>query len=293
MPHDRRAAFAHFLGSALVILAVFAAAVWGVVTVLDRQGVRSANACVARLPDGSSYTLSGEQARNAALIAAVAMHRGMPARAATIGIATALQESSLLNLDHGDRDSLGLFQQRPSQGWGTPDQIMDPVYAANAFYDALGKLPGYESMSVNDAAQAVQRSGHPDAYAKHEQLARAFASAFTGHSPAELFCDVPTLEDTDVPGRLAALPELDAAVETTELIGPGNVPLHVLDAADLLDGAVTDASRAGWVAGHWLVATARETGARVVVVGDLMWVNGSMWREAGDLAQPAGRVLVG
>ena len=128
--------------------------------------------------------LSTEQAENAALIAAVAVQRGLPARAASIALATAYQESKLRNLDHGDRDSLGLFQQRPSQGWGTPEQILDPYYATNAFYDALVKVDGYETMRITEAAQEVQRSGFPEAYADHEADARALASALTGYSPA-------------------------------------------------------------------------------------------------------------
>ena len=94
------------------------------------------------------------------------MRRGLPARAASIALATAYQESKLRNLDHGDRDSLGLFQQRPSQGWGTAKQIQDPYYATNAFYDALVKIDGYQTMRITEAAQEVQRSGFPEAYAR-------------------------------------------------------------------------------------------------------------------------------
>lgn len=110
----------------------------------------------------------------------------MPARAASIAVATAIQESGLRNLDYGDDagpDSRGLFQQRPSQGWGSQEQVMDPVYAANAFYDALEKVPNYADLPVTVAAQTVQRSAFPDAYADHEDEAKAFASALTGHSP--------------------------------------------------------------------------------------------------------------
>jgi cell wall-associated NlpC family hydrolase len=88
-----------------------------------------------------------------------------------------MQESTLANLDHGDRDSLGLFQQRPSQGWGTPAQIMNPTYAATQFYQHLLAEPGWQEMSVNDTAQAVQRSGTPNAYAQHEQAARTVLAA--------------------------------------------------------------------------------------------------------------------
>ena len=121
----------------------------------------------------------------------------MPARAATIALATAYQESDLRNLEYGDRDSLGLFQQRPSQGWGTPDQILDPYYATNAFYDALAQVDGYESMPITEAAQEVQRSGFPEAYADHEQDARVLASALTGNSRAAFWCTVDDDRDAD------------------------------------------------------------------------------------------------
>lgn len=118
-------------------------------------------------------TFNAEQASNAAIIYNAAASRGLPAQAAVIGIATALQESTLRNLNHGDRDSLGLFQQRPSQGWGTAAQVTDPVYASNKFYDALVKVPNWASLPVTVAAQRVQRSAYPDAYAKWEAPARA------------------------------------------------------------------------------------------------------------------------
>jgi hypothetical protein len=84
---------------------------------------------------------------------------------------------------YGDRDSVGLFQQRPSQGWGTRDQLLDPEYAANAFFDELEEVDGYESMRITEAAQAVQRSGFPEAYEEHAPGARVLASALTGWSP--------------------------------------------------------------------------------------------------------------
>ncbi|MGH8839755.1 MAG: hypothetical protein ACRDVO_10930, partial [Jiangellaceae bacterium] len=138
--------------------------------------------------DGRTTSVSPEQAAHAATIAAVAEERGLPARAVTIALATAYQESDLRNLDHGDRDSLGLFQQRPSQGWGTPEQIRDPAYAVGRFYDALVQIPDYRGLEITVAAQQVQRSAYPDAYADHEADARVLASAFSGNSPAALSC---------------------------------------------------------------------------------------------------------
>ncbi len=120
---------------------------------------------------GSAVTISPEQAGNAALIAGVAWDRGLPDRAVVIALATAQQESGLRNLDHGDRDSLGLFQQRPSQGWGTEAQVTDPLYAAGIFFDRLVGVPGWDTGRLTDVAQSVQRSGFPEAYQKHEAMA--------------------------------------------------------------------------------------------------------------------------
>ena len=106
-------------------------------------------------------TFDPEQTGNAALIAALSIKREMPPRAATIALTTAFQESKIRNLRYGDRDSLGLFQQRPSQGWGTEKQILDPVHATNAFYDALEKYKGYETADITKIAQRVQKSGYP------------------------------------------------------------------------------------------------------------------------------------
>ena len=114
--------------------------------------------------DLTEVTLVPARMANAATIAAVGLIRGVPRRALVVALATALQESKLDNLTGGDRDSVGLFQQRPSQGWGTVEQIADPRYAANAFYTALLKVHGWQNMRVTDAAQAVQRSAYPEAY---------------------------------------------------------------------------------------------------------------------------------
>lgn len=127
----------------------------------------------ANLPDISS--LSTEQVRNAAIIIQVGQERNVPPRGWVIAIATALQESDLRNLSdlgsRNDHDSLGLFQQRPSAGWGTPTQIMDPTYATGKFYAKLMTVQGWQTMSLTEAAQKVQRSAYPNAYAKHEPLA--------------------------------------------------------------------------------------------------------------------------
>lgn len=148
------------------------------------------------------YEMSLAQAVNAATISAVGTTRGMPERAVTIALATALQESTLRNIDYGDRDSVGLFQQRPSQGWGTVEQIMDPVYSSEKFYEGLAEVPGYSRLPLTVAAQRVQRSGFPQAYAKHEPDAALLAAALTGRRPAALNC-TPSTATADGPGDSA------------------------------------------------------------------------------------------
>ena len=131
--------------------------------------------------------LTDEMRANARIVIDVGRALGVPDQGIVVALAAAAQESGLRNLHHGDRDSLGLFQQRPSEGWGTPEEVLDPVRATAAFYggaanpnpgrtSGLLDLVGWESMSVTDAAQAVQRSAHPDHYAKWESAARAWLS---------------------------------------------------------------------------------------------------------------------
>jgi hypothetical protein len=142
-----------------------------------------------RVVDGSrTYRLDREQAANAGVIAAAAGTVGLSHHSVTIGIAAALQESGLHNLTYGDRDSLGLFQQRPSQGWGSPTQILNPRFAAESFFRALASTDGWSAMSVSDAAQRVQRSASPSAYAAWENEARLLARATTGELPGALTC---------------------------------------------------------------------------------------------------------
>ena len=121
---------------------------------------------------------SAEQTANAQTITAAAISAGLPRRAAVLAVATAIVESGLLNLNHGDRDSVGLFQQRPSQGWGTIAEILNPAYAANQFYRHLQGLPGWQVLSPGQAEQAVQRSANPGAYAPQEAPAADLVAKF-------------------------------------------------------------------------------------------------------------------
>ncbi|PYF96804.1 hypothetical protein SAMN05216184_11722 [Georgenia satyanarayanai] len=272
------------------VLALVALAVGGVAILLTRLVPdRASETCAVVLEDGTRHVLDADQADNAALITAVTVRRGLPARAATIALATAVQESKLRNIDYGDRDSLGLFQQRPSQGWGTPEQVTDPVYATNAFLDGLVEVPGYTELPVTEAAQTVQRSGFPEAYADHEPEGRAFASALTGHSPASLTCDLPGQDDAAAPAEaVSARLEQDFGIATTAAGGA------VVVEASALPGQ--DPQRLAWAVAHWAVATAVDTGAGTVAVGDRVWQrsegNEAQWRPAERAPAPAGTVRI-
>ncbi|MFG1742088.1 M23 family metallopeptidase [Micromonospora chalcea] len=133
---------------------------------------------------------NAEQVGNAATITTVGMGLGVPPRGWVIAVATAMQESSLINIRGGDRDSVGLFQQRPSQGWGTPEQLHDPRYATTTFYQKLQAVDGWQAMPLTEAAQRVQRSAYPDAYARWEPDAARIVAALTGASAGPAACGV-------------------------------------------------------------------------------------------------------
>ncbi|GAA5171521.1 hypothetical protein [Amycolatopsis dongchuanensis] len=204
------------------------------------------------------YSLTPEQAQNAATIAAVGGRLGMPDHAVTVALATALQESKLRNLTGGDRDSAGLFQQRPSQGWGTYDQVTDPVYAATTFYQRLRAQPHWADLSVTEAAQLVQRSGLPEAYARWEPEARALAGALTGQAPAAFTC-----HDLVLGAPADLVPVANAELGTARLTG----------AHDLAPG---------WELASWLVANATRFAIDTVTFDGRSWTaDAGGWSESG------------
>ena len=263
----------------VIAVAVASVAVVGVAAALLVGALRGpvvvSERCTATA-NGEEHSLATDQSATAATIAAISVQRGLPARAATIGIATAIQESKLRNIDYGDRDSLGLFQQRPSQGWGTEEQIMDPVYATNAFYDVLVEVEGYQALEVTDAAQRVQRSGFPDAYGDHEPEGRAFASALTGYSPAALTCRLRS------PGDLAAQDVAGNGItpRAQTVLDAAEVAYGDLDAAPGADDGATLAittgdgdagTRRAWSVAQWAVASADTLDVVRVVVDGQQW----------------------
>ncbi|MFD3681776.1 hypothetical protein [Streptomyces sp. NPDC058613] len=248
--------------------------------------------------DPEEYELSPEQASNAATIAAVGISRGLPDRAVTIALATAMQESALRNLDHGDRDSLGLFQQRPSMGWGTPEEITDPVYSAAVFYDHLVEVPGYSRLPLTVAAQKVQRSGFPQAYAKHEPDATVLTAAFGG--AGTLVCSGPVPAAGD-PERVRT--ELVRAFGK-EALGEGPAPASNAPGAAAAgaeeegrvdvrlkrDGGPAE-ERRGRAVAHWAVARSQELGIARVSYGGGDWTGGRAgraWRPRAADGAPGG-----
>ena len=217
--------------------------------------------CTVRA-DGE-VTLDSVQMANAATITAVGVRRKMPERAVVIALATALQESKLENRDDGDRDSIGLFQQRPSQGWGTADKIQDPRYASDKFYTALKKVKGWKTLRITEAAQRVQRSAYPNAYEKWADESAVLAKALTGRATGAVACTVSG--DPALRGAAAAT----ALVKGLRLDWGKGLDRTAEQAAGLTVN-VKDAS-AGWRYAHWLVSHARTTGLERVRFADLEW----------------------
>lgn len=283
--------------AALTALVLLAGAVGVVVWALGGAHPGAASRRCTATVDGTAWELSADQADNAALIALTAAQRGLPARAATIGLATALQESRLINIDYGDRDSIGLFQQRPSQGWGTIEQIMDPVYSTGKFYDGLVRVPGYTELEVTEAAQAVQRSGFPEAYAQHEPRSRAWASALTGWSPAAVHCDLDPASGPGDPDVVVARVQRDLGGTVSAAVdgsadGAGG-PVVLLDTAGLTSATGGDPDRSGWAVAQWAVAAAEALGAEAVEVGDARWERGGTgWQDGAPDPLPAGTVAI-
>ena len=244
------------------LLVVLAVVVVGAV-VGQREGEGAAPVADGCTVPGTDVSVTTEQAANAATIAAVARSRGLPPRATVLALATAQQESRLRNLDHGDRDSLGLFQQRPSQGWGSEAQVQDPVYAAGKFFDRLVEVPGWETGRLTEVSQAVQRSGFPEAYQQWEPMATALAGALLAASPSSLVCSFsPAAAVGSMADRTAAVAESvrrEAGAPTVEA-----------------DGTVSVAT-ASWPEASWAVAHAERLQLAQVAMDGWQWTPDAGW----------------
>ncbi|MFJ3956320.1 hypothetical protein [Arthrobacter sp. NPDC090010] len=262
----------------LLLLSLLAGGIWIAVQLTSSVRSEGPELCTVDV-SGDKFQLTPDQSRYAALISAVGVSKGLPPRASSIAIATALQESHLRNLNYGDAagpDSRGLFQQRSSQGWGTEAEIMDPYYSTGAFYKALVKVPGYQSMPLTEAAQTVQRSAFPEAYADHESEGRAFASSLTGQSPASFSCSLLPSTGAGDPAAAQkefakAFPTLHAEVSNREL-------------------RVSTSGTTGWAVAQWAVANAKQFGIDRVDYDMQTWLreNRDGWRAT----QSSGRQVV-
>jgi len=218
--------------------------------------------CVAG-PGGLGLQLTVGQAAIAATIAGVASERHMPPRAVAIAYATALQESKLANLPYGDRDSVGVFQQRPSQGWGTTRQIENPVYASGRFFAALAAVPGYQHLPVYEAAQDVQHSADGGAYGQYATVGGQLASAFYGTSPHAFWCYYST--PAGKPRLAAASQALTSAFGHLRAGAVGDPAMAI---------RVPDA-REGWAVAAWLISHAGAFGIGDVRYRGYAWLRGN------------------
>ena len=215
--------------------------------------------CLVR-GNGFDIPLTSDQAGIAAIIAGVATHRALPVRAVTIAYATALQESKLQNLRYGDRDSVGVFQQRPSEGWGTRRQLLDPVYASSRFFDALVAVPDYEHLHIYQAAQAVQHSADGRAYSQYAGQGAAMAGGFTGVRPRTVWCWYGT-------GVKHKAQFADARKELRHAFGR----LRTTHLGDPLTQVRVRRPANGWAVAAWLVSHAGNFGIRHVSYQGYQW----------------------
>jgi hypothetical protein len=233
--------------------------------------------CVATVGDQTAV-LNVDQSYYAAIIAGVAVQRGLPPRAVSVALATAFQESDIRNLDYGDRDSVGLFQQRPSQGWGTVEQIMNPHYSTGKFYDALVKVAGWQTGDINDVAQAVQRSGVPDGYRKHVERAKTLASALSGETAAAFTCISKVASPSDSAGFAALLKATYGGTAPGTVVPESPVRVEVSSATEAATWSVAAASQA-WAA---------KFGVTAVRVGEKQWESSATQLPLWSTATPAG-----
>lgn len=222
--------------------------------------------------DGQVVPLSTGQAAIAATIAGVAQRDALPPQAVTVAYAAAMQESKLQNLPSGDRDSVGVFQQRPSQGWGTRKQLLNPIFATTRFFSALAAIPGYLRLSVSQAAQDVQRSADGSAYGQYAPQGSIMATGFTGAAPRSVWC----WYGSGISGRRRL-----AAAEYHLMAAFG--PLGIRRVGDPVTAVRVPDRGVGWAVACWLVTHAASYRIAAVRFAGYQWLasHGQKgWRKA-------------
>lgn len=239
--------------------------------------------CQAAAPH-QTVLLDTQQASIAATIAGVAHQQSMPRAAVTIAYATAMQESKLHNLNYGDMDSVGVFQQRPSQGWGPAKDLENPIYATTKFFRALKAIPRYRAMPVYQAAQDVQRSADGTAYIQYQQMASDMTGAFTGQQGHAVYC----WSGTDPPRRVDLSGVTQGLAAT---FGPATAQGTAVGPRRTMQVSVIF-PKFGWEVATWLVTHAPSYGIHQVRFGGYQWTAAAGihgWRrDAG--APPAGNI---
>ena len=247
--------------AALVVLTVLAAASFGLYVLWQAaQSHSTAQECKA-----GDYSVEPDQASVASTMVGVVIKRDLPERAAVLALAAGLQESKLANLTlgEGDRDSVGVLQQRPSQGWGTEAQLQDIQYATGKFLDALVKIDGWDTMALADAIQQVQVSVDGSYYARHEGEAQALSDALTGKTPAGLTCRFAKPTQVATAAAVAAavaqdLPVTQPTATSLKITVPGS----------------------SWATASWFVANADKFGIDSVDYSGREWTRAHGWRDA-------------
>ncbi|MBS2533180.1 hypothetical protein KGQ20_10375 [Catenulispora sp. NF23] len=253
------------------------------------NGALASENCTATGADGQSSTIANQRMANAATIAAVARAKSLPERATIIALATAEQESKITNLSGGDRDSVGLFQQRPSQGWGSPTEISDPVFATGSFFHALLNVNNWENIGVGQAAQDVQHSADPsgESYEQWEEMATVLATSLDAKSGTSLTCkyDDPKLA-AETPGSSGLTPRAStlgqALVKQFSANGVGAAPKysHTDDGLTLQIGS-SNGLFDPHVLANWAVASAKTLSVDRVQYADQVWTRSSgKWKTA-------------
>jgi len=248
----------------VVIVCVLIALAAGAYLLVSRiQPILTGSGCQAGT-GRAAVSLEPQQAAIAATIAGVAHQRAVPPRAVTVAYAAAMQESHMHNLGYGDRDSVGVFQQRPSEGWGPARKLRDPVYASTKFFEALAAVPGYQQMPVYRAAQSVQHSADGFAYIQYQRLAARLTAAFTGGHPHSVWCWSP--EPSHGKANLAA---------ARRQLGKTFGPLDVTTAASPRDAPALRVRASqpptGWTVASWLVTHAASYRIREVHYAGFKW----------------------
>jgi len=259
-----------------VIAVLLALLAYGGYTLYQRFVVQLAVPGCQAGTGNNAIPLDFGQAADAATVAGVSVRDHLPSEALTIAYATAFQESKLENLTYGDRDSVGIFQQRPSEGWGTTAQLEDPAYASQAFFGALVKVPNYATIPVYEAAQAVQKSADGSAYEQYAQPGAQLAADYTS-APHAVTCWYNPVQQASSQGVSSHLNLHGAAEELDHVFGTPGQGSALSGVSRIRSGSadlITTAHGAGWPVANWLVANASSYGITQISYSGYQWTAG-------------------